>query len=423
MTYPSPRRFRRLYEQILLSRPFSIAIGCLVAVILPCLAAWSKNELLTPDGNQKTTILVATLAYLGSHLANMHSRNMLPAIKPTIFMAPQTLLIYSLSAAVTLILNLEASLHVLMASGVLAILWQYLEYTCTHKHRRWKMAVIPGGRYTEEILKSDFITPFSLERLELDRRYDGVVADFDRADKNIEKFLAQCALNRTAVYDAKYIYEWLTGRTKINRMTENNIGATLPSPGYERTKQIIDILIVVFSLPVVLPIGLITALLIKLESPGPTIYTQTRIGQGNKPFTIYKFRSMRFDRDAPEQFAGENDPRITRVGKIIRKLRIDELPQFLNILKGEMSLIGPRPEQPSFVQEYEQKLPFYNYRHIMKPGISGWAQVRHGYTASIDETQIKIEHDFYYIKHCSLALDLIVAILTVRIMLTGFGAR
>ena len=132
---------------------------------------------------------------------------------------------------------------------------------------------------------------------------------------------------------------------------------------------------------------------------------------------------MRFDRRAAEQFAGEDDPRITRVGKVIRKLRIDELPQFLNVLKGEMSLIGPRPEQPSFVEEYDKKIPFYSYRHIVKPGISGWAQVRHGYTSSSDETQVKIEHDFYYIKNCSLGMDLMIAILTIKIMLTGFGAR
>ncbi len=138
---------------------------------------------------------------------------------------------------------------------------------------------------------------------------------------------------------------------------------------------------------------------------------------------MYKFRSMRFDRAAPEQFAGENDPRVTRVGRVIRKLRIDELPQFLNVLKNEMSLVGPRPEQPSFVEEYDKKIPFYSYRHVVKPGISGWAQVRQGYTASADETRVKIEHDFYYIKHCSLALDFVIVILTFKIMLTGFGAR
>src|SRR5690606_31950247 len=209
----------------------------------------------------------------------------------------------------------------------------------------------------------------------------------------------------------------------INRMSENNIGALLPTPMYERTKTLIDWLIVILSLPVVVPICIVTAILVKLESPGPVIYTQVRVGQGNRNFVIYKFRSMRFDKQASQQFAGEDDPRITKVGRIIRKLRIDELPQFLNVLKGEMSLIGPRPEQPAFVEEFDRKIPFYSYRHVVKPGITGWAQVRHGYTADADATQIKIEHDFYYIKNCSLYLDLLVVLLTVKTMLTGFGAR
>jgi lipopolysaccharide/colanic/teichoic acid biosynthesis glycosyltransferase len=132
---------------------------------------------------------------------------------------------------------------------------------------------------------------------------------------------------------------------------------------------------------------------------------------------------MRFDQDAPAQFAGEEDPRITRVGRFIRKYRIDELPQFFNVLKGDMSLIGPRPEQPEFVERFDEELPFYIYRHVVKPGITGWAQVRQGYAANVDQTREKIEYDFYYIKHCSLFLDIFILLLTVRTMCTGFGAR
>ena len=123
------------------------------------------------------------------------------------------------------------------------------------------------------------------------------------------------------------------------------------------------------------------------------------------------------------QMASANDMRVTRVGKFIRKTRIDELPQFFNVLKGDMSLIGPRPEQKVFVDQFEQEIPFYNYRHIVKPGITGWAQVTHGYAGDADETRVKIEHDFYYIKHISFSLDILIVFKTVKTMLTGFGAR
>lgn len=249
------------------------------------------------------------------------------------------------------------------------------------------------------------------------------MADFATITPEWQRFLTKCALQRIPIYNANQVFESITGRVRIRNMSENNIGSLLPSPFYERIKISLDWMLVITTIPIWLPIIILTAILVKLESPGPAFYTQTRIGQGNKPFTIYKIRSMRFDRTAPERFAGENDPRITKIGRIIRKLRIDELPQFWNILKGDMSLIGPRPEQPSFVEEFDKKIPFYSYRHVVKPGITGWAQVRQGYTSNSDETQIKIEYDFYYIKNCSLSFDFYIVILTIRTMLTGFGAR
>lgn len=420
----TPRRFKRLHEQILLSRPFSLLLSWFLTVVIPFILFWSWGDLLILNSGQKTALITTSLACVISHLSMQRLRTIYPGGRSAGFIIPLVILIYGLFALGTLMLRIEVSRYLLMASGLAAILWLHIEYVFTYKYMRIKLGVIQGGRYTDEIIELDFIDARPLLELSLgDRRYDGVVADFTNINDTEQRFLTQCALNRIPVYDAKQIFESLSGKVKIHRMSENNMGALLPSPVYERTKSCIDIVLVLLSLPLVLPIATCTALLVRLESPGPVIYTQTRIGRGNRPFTIYKFRSMRFDREAPEQFAGENDPRITRVGRIIRKLRIDELPQFFNVLKGEMSLIGPRPEQPSFVEEYDQKIPFYSYRHIVKPGISGWAQVRHGYTANADETQVKIEHDFYYIKNCSLGMDLIIAILTIKIMLTGFGAR
>ncbi|MGG4578375.1 exopolysaccharide biosynthesis polyprenyl glycosylphosphotransferase [Alcaligenes sp. Me129] len=308
-------------------------------------------------------------------------------------------------------------------SAVLAMLFFLFELRVAQIYYRSKLAVLPKG-FALNLLGLTEVDARPLSALVLGGiRYDGVVADFGVLSAEEERFLTSCALQGVPVYNAKQIYESITGRVKIDRMSENSIGALLPSPVFERVKQCIDMTLVLLAAPFCILIGLVTAVLIRLESPGPVIYSQLRIGKGNRPFRIYKFRSMRFDIDAPPQFAGENDPRITRVGRIIRKLRIDELPQFANVLKGDMSLIGPRPEQPIFVEEFDRKIPFYSYRHVVKPGITGWAQVRHGYAADADTTQIKIEYDFFYIKHCSFRLDFYIVLLTLRTMLTGFGAR
>ncbi len=211
---------------------------------------------------------------------------------------------------------------------------------------------------------------------------------------------------------------------RINLNNANEIELLKPSETYLKIKQLLDVILVLLSLPLVLPIMLIIGILIMLESRGGIFFLQERIGQGGRPFTIYKFRSMCKDSEKDGSlFAQVNDMRVTHVGKFIRKTRIDELPQFFNVLKGEMSLIGPRPEQKVFVDEFNKQIPFYNYRHIVKPGIAGWAQVLQGYVADADSTKVKLEYDLYYIKFCSFLLDLRILFKTIQIVLTGFGAR
>ncbi len=167
-----------------------------------------------------------------------------------------------------------------------------------------------------------------------------------------------------------------------------------------------------------------TAIAVKLDSPGPALFIQNRVGQGNKDYKIYKFRSMCRDSEKDgAKLAQSDDMRVTRVGKIIRKTRLDELPQFFNVIKGDMSLIGPRPEQRAFVEQFDEEIPFYTYRHVVKPGITGWAQVVQGYASDADDTRIKIQHDFYYIKHFSLWLDILILFKTIKTILTGFGAK
>jgi lipopolysaccharide/colanic/teichoic acid biosynthesis glycosyltransferase len=163
-------------------------------------------------------------------------------------------------------------------------------------------------------------------------------------------------------------------------------------------------------------------MLIKLETSGPIFYCQRRTGLGGRPFTMFKLRTMTHKHDGGD-YTLPNDKRITRVGRFLRQYRIDELPQIINILRGDMSWIGPRPEAISLAEWYELEVPFYVYRHIVRPGITGWAQVHQGNVAAVDAARLKLEYDFFYIKHFSFWLDVVIVTKTLRTILTGFGSR
>lgn len=190
-------------------------------------------------------------------------------------------------------------------------------------------------------------------------------------------------------------------------------------------KRALDIALSALLLILSAPVMAVTALLIRLETPGPILYRQERSGRGGKPFSMVKFRSMVRDaeKNGQAQWAQEGDPRVTRVGAVIRKLRIDELPQLFNILRGDMSFVGPRPERPCFVKQLEEQIPYYRLRSFVRPGLTGWAQVRYRYGASADDAQEKLKYDLYYLKHAGPWLDMEIVLRTVRVVLTGFGAR
>ena len=187
-------------------------------------------------------------------------------------------------------------------------------------------------------------------------------------------------------------------------------------------KRSVDVVISLIALILLSPIFCLVAFKVRKNLGSPIFFLQERPGKDGKLFKMIKFRSMKdaFDKQGNPL---PDDQRITPFGHKLRATTFDEMPQLLNVLKGDMSLIGPRPEQKVFVDQFEQEIPFYNYRHIVKPGITGWAQVTHGYAGDADETRVKIEHDFYYIKHISFSLDILIVFKTVKTMLTGFGAR
>ena len=231
------------------------------------------------------------------------------------------------------------------------------------------------------------------------------------------------------VNDIASFIERETGRVDL---ATTNPSALIFSDGFsagqrisKAGKRLFDIAASLVVLIVGLPLAIIAGIAVKLDSRGPALYRQSRVGLYGEPYDIWKIRSMRTDAEAAGKavWAAENDPRVTRVGRIIRTLRIDELPQLWCVLKGEMSFVGPRPERPGFVDELERQLPFYAERHMVKPGLTGWAQINYPYGASVEDARVKLEYDLYYAKNYSPFLDLLILIQTVRVVLWPEGAR
>lgn len=240
--------------------------------------------------------------------------------------------------------------------------------------------------------------------------------------------LLDCKLSGIKVYDIATHFEKTLGQIRIDYV---NAGWLIFGSGFNQglgrtlIKRTFDILSASTLIVLSLPVMAVTALLIKLESRGPMLYRQERVGQNGKTFFVNKFRSMRTDaeKDGKPVWATANDSRVTRIGSVIRKLRIDELPQLFNVLKGEMSMVGPRPERPYFVEQLTAQIPYFAARHSVKPGVTGWAQVRYQYGSTVEDSQEKLQYDLYYVKNHSLFLDIVILFETVFVVLTAKGAR
>ncbi|MBQ9537567.1 MAG: sugar transferase [Desulfovibrionaceae bacterium] len=248
-------------------------------------------------------------------------------------------------------------------------------------------------------------------------------------DDEIAHELLMAKLRGSMVVDIRSFYEHVVKRLPLSQITEEWLllteGFTLNTRGsLRRLKRAVDVFCSLLLLVFTSPIMLLTALIIRLESPGPVIYRQSRVGLYEKEFMLYKFRSMRADAEKNGAvWAKANDSRVTSFGKFIRKVRIDELPQIWNILKGDMSFIGPRPERMTFVQKLKEDIPYYSFRHTVKPGLTGWAQVCYPYGANEEDARFKLEYDLYYIKNMSLLLDIHIIFKTIGVILFPKGAR
>jgi sugar transferase (PEP-CTERM system associated) len=240
--------------------------------------------------------------------------------------------------------------------------------------------------------------------------------------------LLECRLNGVQITDMARYFERVQGRVPIDLVKASwLIYGNGYRQGWMRTfnKRTTDVVFATLLLVLALPVMAIAAAMILVETGMPVIYRQTRVGRRGRHFTVLKFRSMAPDAETSNgaQWADVNDPRVTRVGRLMRRTRIDELPQLINVIRGEMSFVGPRPERPEFVAMLTEKLPFYGVRHSVNPGITGWAQVRYSYGATVEQSMKKLEYDLYYVKNHTLALDLQIVLETIRVVLLGQGVR
>jgi lipopolysaccharide/colanic/teichoic acid biosynthesis glycosyltransferase len=268
-----------------------------------------------------------------------------------------------------------------------------------------------------------------IPRIVHDRKVDRVVVSLaDARGKFSMNELLQMKLNDGVRFDhLASVYERYTGKIAVENLRPSYL---VFSEGFNkgmlltRAKRALDVLLSVAGLAVFGPTMALVAVAVRLGSPGPALYRQERVGQNGKPFTVVKFRSMRTDAEAGTGavWSQQNDPRVTRVGRILRRTRLDELPQLWNVLRGEMSFVGPRPERPQFVASLIEQIPFYGQRHAVRPGLTGWAQVRHSYGSTVEDAMQKLQYDLYYIKHLSIAFDLFIIIETVKTVLVRRGS-
>ena len=312
-----------------------------------------------------------------------------------------------------------------------------MSYVITAYNRRLQRPhfIVPGGRSSEVKVYGHFLpAPELIELeslLEASRLNGAIVADlhFDHS-AGWERLFAKAALAGVPVYHYRQVAEMQTGQVKINHLAENDLGSLIPNVPYMTTKRIVDLVTSILLLPFCAVFFPIIAMLIKLDSKGDAFFVQERMGFRGETFPMIKFRTMR-ERSALDEenamrsdaMTKSDDDRITKLGRFLRRTRIDELPQVVNVLRGEMSWIGPRPEAISLSKWYESELPFYSYRHIVRPGITGWAQVNQGHVTDVEDVHGKLRFDFYYVKNISLWLDFLIVLKTFRVILTGWGAK
>lgn len=355
-----------------------------------------------------------------------------PGVEESAYIVPAFCVSYGALLLVYLLGRFEYSRILISSSYIINIVFFLILNSLLRRNTRLRIGLVPEGEF-DHLLGVDSIQWKILSDPSMDVSHLNAITVDLRSDisDDWERRLAHFALSGLPVYHSKHLLESLTGKVAIEHLSENSFGTLSPLYAYMRIKHVIDVIAAIIALIILLPFLIIVALLIVLDSPGPALFRQIRIGYRGKAFQVYKFRTMTVtgDTDSTEATALEAaktkdaDQRITKLGGFLRHSRLDEVPQLFNVIRGEMSWIGPRPEAQVLSRWYEDEIPFYSYRHIVRPGITGWAQVNQGHVAEVSEVTAKLHYDFYYIKNFSPWIDLLIVVRTIRTMLTGFGSR
>jgi lipopolysaccharide/colanic/teichoic acid biosynthesis glycosyltransferase len=339
------------------------------------------------------------------------------------YVAPVAAIAYATIAVALLLMRSDYSRVQLFGSGTLAVLWMAFVAQLRARYLVRNYAVIPAASIGSmpDVPTSRWLRFEDVEKEGL--RVDAIIADLgaDLTEPQVSA-LANAAIGGVPVLDRRYILERLTGRTPLGGLAPNEFGALLPSRQYLVIRRLLELGLTVLALPILLPALLLIAIVVRLDSPGPIFFLQPRVGRRGRVFRMIKFRTMFHGAGGPS-YTTEADPRVTRVGHFLRRFRLDELPQVFNILRGEMSWVGPRPEALSLDQQYVRDIPHFALRGIVRPGLTGWAQVNQGYAHEADEMRSKLEYDLFYLKHCSLWLDLVIVLRTFAVLAGGSGAR
>lgn len=402
--------------------------GLACAIGLPYLVGIAKYQTVIPQDNVLNTIVAAVIAHLLGYMIYRRLGSF-PGAAASRYILPTFALTYGLVFMAIFFLRLDYNRLQAAGSFSLSVLWYFGLTLVTRRLEIYRFAVVPGGNVAELQAIGRAIWSYIPSPGVSVGQVQAVVADL-RADLSDEweRFIADSALSGIPVYHVKQVRESLTGRVEIEHLSENTLGSLNPASVYIQCKCIVDWLMAALLVVPLIPVALAVALAIRIESPGPVLFRQQRMGFRGRVFTCYKFRTMAVDQPVGKSereaaMTREGDPRITRVGRWLRWTRVDELPQIINILRGEMSWIGPRPEALALSEWYESELPFYRYRHIVIPGITGWAQVNQGHVSEVGDVLGKLQYDFYYIKNFSPWLDIVIVLRTIETMLTGSGAR
>jgi lipopolysaccharide/colanic/teichoic acid biosynthesis glycosyltransferase len=422
----APERAQRSRNSLFTRRRFQFA----GAVALGALVPWIIRGFLPGSMTEYASVytLIGNLVAIAIAFWMRLSIETYPGIQRSYVIFPAALTGHGLVLTWFALTRFPYDRVALAAGFVFHVFWLYLLYIYAERRIRRRYAVVPYGN-VERLFSIDQIDWHSLARPRLHdaRNSTAIVADFtaDLPDE-WEAFLADAALAGRVVYQVKQLWESLTGRVDIEHLSDNSFGSLVPMRGYFYLKGLIDFAFALLLLPIVVPVMTIIAVAIRFDGAGTILFQQKRRGYADRAITVYKFRTMRpvvIEDERRAAVTEVDDDRVTRVGRVLRNLRLDELPQIINILKFEMSWIGPRPEAMPLSHWYTDDIPFYRYRHVVKPGITGWAQVNQGHVAGVDQVREKLHYDFYYIKYFSPWLDVLIVFRTIKTMLTGWGAR